>query len=129
MEVSGQLHAIATLPQEKELLTLVVQEAGWAPEAVRMLWIRDKANETAHVSQRIAVYSKTGTSKMQSRSDNLVEALSEPGAEICRIQSVNYYLNIFSCVSTQIMKIFTAIEGIKRLSHVTILFEEVKFRA
>jgi hypothetical protein len=112
MEVSGQLHALATLPPEKELLTLVELEAGWAPELGWTLWIRDMANAAADVSQRVLVYSKTETSKMESRSDNLVE--------VCRIQSANYCLNIFSCFSTQKMRIFTAIEGLRRLSHVTI---------
>jgi hypothetical protein len=34
MEVSGQFHAPATLPPEKEPLVPTEQEAGWAPESV-----------------------------------------------------------------------------------------------
>jgi len=32
MEVSGQLHASAALPPEKQLLLPIREEAGWAPE-------------------------------------------------------------------------------------------------
>jgi len=38
MEVSGQLHAPAALPQGKEPLVSIVQEVGWAPELVWMWW-------------------------------------------------------------------------------------------
>jgi hypothetical protein len=58
MEVSGQLHALATLPTEKGLLTLIVQEAGWVPEPVWRLWSGDMVNETDYISQHIAVYAK-----------------------------------------------------------------------
>jgi hypothetical protein len=35
MEVSGQLHAPAALPPEKEPLEHIWQEAGWAPETLK----------------------------------------------------------------------------------------------
>jgi hypothetical protein len=38
MEVSGQLHALAALTAEKELLELIGEEAWWAPEPVWTLW-------------------------------------------------------------------------------------------
>jgi hypothetical protein len=40
MEVSGQLHAPATLPPESN-----GQEAGWAPESVWKLWRREMQNK------------------------------------------------------------------------------------
>jgi hypothetical protein len=40
MEVCGQLHAPAALAQVKEPPSLIVQEAGWAPEPVWTLWKR-----------------------------------------------------------------------------------------
>jgi hypothetical protein len=42
MEVSGQLHAPAALPAGKEPLELIGYEAGWAPESVWTLRIREK---------------------------------------------------------------------------------------
>jgi hypothetical protein len=43
MEVSGQLHALATLPLGKEPLVFIGKEAGWTPELVWMLWRRGKS--------------------------------------------------------------------------------------
>jgi hypothetical protein len=37
MEMSGQLHAPAALPPEKETVVSIGQEARWAPESV---WTR-----------------------------------------------------------------------------------------
>jgi hypothetical protein len=42
MEVSGQFHAPAALPQGKEPLVSIGKEAGWAPEPVWMQWWRVK---------------------------------------------------------------------------------------
>jgi len=42
MEVSGQFHARAALPPEKEPLVPTGQEAGWAPEPVWTRWLREK---------------------------------------------------------------------------------------
>jgi hypothetical protein len=43
MEVSGQLHAPAALSLGKQPLVPTVQEAGWTPELVQMLWSREKS--------------------------------------------------------------------------------------
>jgi hypothetical protein len=40
LEVSGQLHAPAALPTEKELPVPIGQEAGWTPEPVSTTWKR-----------------------------------------------------------------------------------------
>jgi hypothetical protein len=42
MEVSGQLHATATLSQGKEPLVAPEYEAGWDPGPIQMLWIGNK---------------------------------------------------------------------------------------
>jgi hypothetical protein len=42
MEVSGQLHVLATLAPGKGPLVLIGQEAGWAPELVWTLLWREK---------------------------------------------------------------------------------------
>jgi hypothetical protein len=43
MEVSGQLHAPAALPLEKEPPVLIGYEVGWAPEPAWRLWNREKS--------------------------------------------------------------------------------------
>jgi len=43
MEVSGQLHAPAALPQGKEPLTPIEQETRWAPGPVWTRWWREKS--------------------------------------------------------------------------------------
>jgi hypothetical protein len=65
MKVSGQFHAMVTLPPEKGLLILIGQEAGWAPEPISTLWSGDIVNERDYVSEYVAVYSKTGASKWE----------------------------------------------------------------
>jgi hypothetical protein len=43
MEASDQLYASAALPPGKEISALSGPEAGWAPESVWMLWMREKS--------------------------------------------------------------------------------------
>jgi hypothetical protein len=43
MEVSGQLHALVSLPTEREPPVPIVLETEWAPEPVRTLWSREKS--------------------------------------------------------------------------------------
>jgi hypothetical protein len=45
MEVSGQLHAQAALPPEKNRLASTEYEGLWVPEKVWTLWRRDKLFE------------------------------------------------------------------------------------
>jgi hypothetical protein len=47
MEVSGELHAPAALPPEKEPPVSIGQEAGWAPKPVWTLWTREKSYRKA----------------------------------------------------------------------------------
>jgi hypothetical protein len=42
MEVSGQLHAPATLPLGKQPLVPIGEETGWALDPVCVLWKREK---------------------------------------------------------------------------------------
>jgi hypothetical protein len=42
MEVSDELHFLATLPLEKLKMIVIGQEAGWGPEPVWKLWRREK---------------------------------------------------------------------------------------
>jgi hypothetical protein len=42
MEMSGQLHTLATLYPGKEPLVPIGYEAGWAPEPFWMRWWREK---------------------------------------------------------------------------------------
>jgi len=42
MEVSGQLHTPAALPQGNEPLVPIAYEAGWAPKLVWKWWWREK---------------------------------------------------------------------------------------
>jgi hypothetical protein len=42
MEVSAQLHALATLPPGKSAPAPIGQEAGWSPEPVWMMYRREK---------------------------------------------------------------------------------------
>ena len=48
-EVSGQLHAPATLPQGKQPTVSTVQEARWTPEFIWMLWRGEKFLATARI--------------------------------------------------------------------------------
>jgi len=50
MEMSGQLHAPAALPQGEEHLAPIWWEVGWAPEPVWMLWRRQKFPATTGTS-------------------------------------------------------------------------------
>jgi hypothetical protein len=43
MEVSGQLHAPATLLSWKEPVVSIVQEAGWGLESVWTLWRKERS--------------------------------------------------------------------------------------
>jgi hypothetical protein len=53
MEVSGQLHAPAALPQGKQLPLAIVYEAAWAQEQVWMLWRREKS--LSHTENRTPI--------------------------------------------------------------------------
>jgi hypothetical protein len=43
MKVTGQLHALVTLPLSKESLVPIEWETQWAPETVWTLWKREKS--------------------------------------------------------------------------------------
>jgi hypothetical protein len=43
MEVRGWFHALAALPLRKEYLVAIGREAGWAPDLVWTLWIKEKS--------------------------------------------------------------------------------------
>jgi hypothetical protein len=43
MEVSGQLHALVALPMGEQPPVPIVEDAGWVPEPVWMLWSREKS--------------------------------------------------------------------------------------
>jgi len=49
MEVSGQLHALAILPQGKEPLVPTGYKAGWAPEPVCTGCQREKFPDPARI--------------------------------------------------------------------------------
>jgi hypothetical protein len=49
MQVSGQLHAPAALPQGKQLLVLTAQDGGWPPEQVWMSSVVSAENRTTVV--------------------------------------------------------------------------------
>jgi len=56
VEVSGQLHTLATLPLGKWPLTPTVQEIGWAPEPVWTQMEREKILPSAR-NQSLAIQS------------------------------------------------------------------------
>ena len=47
MEMTGQLHALATVSPGKDSLIPTKQEAWWAPELIRMFWSTDKSPVSA----------------------------------------------------------------------------------
>jgi hypothetical protein len=60
LEVSGQLHAPAALPQGKEPSVPIGQEVGWAPEPVLTTWRKENSwpyrdsNSNPSVAQLVA---------------------------------------------------------------------------
>jgi hypothetical protein len=101
MEVSGHLHAPATLPPGKQIpIRWVPRAAGWAPEPVWMSWGRDKSlaptgNQTPTRRSPLKVNRRfEGTYRLHLQGRRICRARNQHEAKLCLLHA-GFLLDFF----------------------------------